>query len=145
MGNYAVKMQLDFVLFALQNKVAHTLPCTVDLGLYGTHRKVKFLGYFVVGVILQKTHCEEAAIVLGQAVDIVLNLSALLEVDEILLGGWRNGCRSRKFFVYRDVFLTATLEVDMGIAGDGIDPLSEGVFGRIAVQVYIYFDECLLQ
>ena len=40
MGNYAVKMQLDFILFALQNKVAHTLPCTVDLGLYGTHRKV---------------------------------------------------------------------------------------------------------
>ena len=40
MGNYAVKMQLDFVLFALQNKVAHTLPCTVNLGLYGPHRKV---------------------------------------------------------------------------------------------------------
>lgn len=66
---------------------------------------------------------------LGQAVDIVLDLRALLQVYEVLLGRWCDGRRCGKFLVDRDVLLSAALEVNMGIARNGVNPLSEGVFG----------------
>lgn len=70
---------------------------------------------------------------LGQAVDIVLDLRALLQVYEVLLGRWCDGRGGGKFLVDGDVLLTPTLEVDMGVARNGVNPLSEGIFGRVAV------------
>ena len=66
---------------------------------------------------------------LGQAVDIVLDLRALLQVYEILFRRWCDGRGGGKFLVDGDVLLTAAFEVNMGIARNGVNPLSEGVFG----------------
>ena len=70
---------------------------------------------------------------LGQTVDIVLDLRALLQVYEVLLGRWCNGRRGGKFLVDGDVLLSAALEVNMGVARNSVNPLPEGVFGRVAV------------
>ena len=117
----------------------------MNLRLDRSHRQVQLLGNLVVGVVLQKTHLEELAILRRQALDIVLNLSALLHTYQALLGRGSAGRRGREFFIDREILLTATLEVDVGIACDGIDPLPEGVVGRVAVQIDIDLDEGLLQ
>ena len=61
-----------------------------------------------------------------------------------LRGRGRRGGR-RETLVDRQVVLTAAHEVDERIAGDGIDPLSEGIVGAVAVQVDVDLDEGLLQ
>ena len=75
-----------FILLVLAYKVAHSLSSTVYLRLHGTHRKVQFFGYLVVGVILKKTHRKELAILLWQTTDIVLYLRALLHIYKVLFG-----------------------------------------------------------
>ena len=122
-----------FILFSFQNQVTHSLSGAVDLRLYGTHREVQFFRYFIVRIILHKTHRKEASVVLGQAVDIVLNLRALLQVYEVLLGRGSNGRRGGKFLVNGDILLTSALKVDMGVARNSVNPLSEGIFGRVAM------------
>ena len=47
--------------------------------------------------------------------------------------------------VDRQVVLTPPHEVDEGVAGDGVDPLSEGVIGAVTVDVDIDLDKGLLQ
>ena len=75
----------------------------------------------------------------------MLDLGPLLEADDALLRGrGRRGGR-RETLVDRQVVLTAAHEVDERIAGDGVDPLSEGIVGAVAVQVDIDLDEGLLQ
>lgn len=109
--------------------MAHTLACAVNLRLDSTHRQMEFFRNFVVGVIIQKAHCKQTAIVFGQAVYIVLYLRALLQIYEVFLRRWRHSRRSRESLVYRYILLAAALEVDVGVTRNGIDPLSEGVFG----------------
>lgn len=141
---YFIKRAL-FILLALQNKVAHSFSRAVDLGLHGTHWQVEFFRYFIVRIILHKTHRKEASVMLGQAVDIVLDLRALLQVYKVLLGRGSDGRWGGKFLVNGYILLTSALKVDMGVSRNGINPLSEGVFGRVAMQIYIDFDECLLE
>ena len=82
---------------------------------------------------------------LGQAVDIVLDLRALLQVYKVLLGRGSDGRWGGKFLVNGYILLTSALKVDMGVSCNGVNPLSKGVFGRVAMQIYIDFDECLLK
>ena len=120
---------LCFFALALNDKLAHALASAMYLSLYGAHRQVQFLGYLVVRVVLQKSHRKEAAVILRQRLDVVLYLSALLLTDHVLLGSGGVGYGCGKLLVDGEILLTASLKVDVCVARDGVDPLSEGVLG----------------
>ena len=132
-------------LLALDDEAAHTLAGAVDAGLDRTHGHVEFLGYLLVGEVVDETHDEESPVLLRQQLDVALDLRALLRVDEALLGRGGARCRRRELAVDGYVLLTLALEVDMRILGYGVEPLPEGIFGRVAVEVGIYLYERLLQ
>lgn len=124
-----VGMFLCFFALALYDEFAHALAGAVYLSLYSTHWQVQFLGYLVVGVVLKESHRKEAAVILRQRLDVVLYLSALLLADHVLLGSGCIGYGCGELFVDGEILLTASLKVDMCVARNGIDPLSEGVLG----------------
>lgn len=113
--------------------------------LYGTHRQLQFLGYLLIGIILQKSHFEECAILLRERVYVVLNLRALLQTYELLLGRWGTCPWSCKSLIYRQVLLSASLIIYVCVACYGVYPLTKRIAVGVAVQVYIYFDKRLLQ
>ena len=117
----------------------------MNLRLDSTHRQMEFFGNLLVGVILQKTHHKKLAVLLGQRAYILLNLRALLYADKSIFG--RRGTRNVRgeLLINRKVILTAAFKVDVGIAGNGVDPLTEGRFRRVALQIDLDLDEGLLQ
>ena len=82
---------------------------------------------------LKKSHFEERAILLRERVYVVLNLRALLQTYELLLGRWGTCPRSCKSLIYRQVLLLTSLIIYVCVASYGVYPLTK----RIAVGVAV--------
>ena len=75
----------------------------------------------------------------------MLDLRPLLHADDALFGRRSRRRRRGETFVDRQVVLAAPHEVDERIAGDGVNPLPEGIGGTVTVQVDVDLDKRLLQ
>ncbi len=124
---------------------AHPFAGAVDLGLDRAERQRELRGDLLVGVFVEEAQHDQLPVAGRQPLEVVFDLGALLQVDDALLGrGARRDGRSEAL-VDRKVLLPAAHEVDERVAGDGVDPLSEGVAGVVAVEVDVDLDEGLLQ
>ena len=77
--------------------------------------------------------------------EIPVDLRPLLHADDALFGRRGRRWRRGEAFVDRQVVLAAPYEVDERIAGDGVNPLPEGIDGTVTMQVDVDLDEGLLQ
>ena len=117
----------------------------MDLCLDCSQRQGEFRGDLLVGVLLEEAHQDQLPVTGRQALEVVLDLRPLLEVDDALLGGRSARGRRREAVVDRQILLPAPHEVDEGVACDGVNPLSESVARTVAVEVDVDLDEGLLQ
>ena len=77
--------------------------------------------------------------------EIPVDLRPLLHADDALFGRRSRRWRRGEAFVDRQVVLAAPYEVDERIAGDGVNPLPEGIDGTVTMQVDVDLDKRLLQ
>ena len=116
----------------------------MDLGLDGAQREFELHGDLFVGVLFEETHDDQLSVARRHGLEVAFDLRALLFADDVLFGRGVVGGRCREFVVDGQVLLAPPDEIDEGVPGDGVNPLSEGVGRVVAVDVDIDFDDCLL-